>query len=44
MTDPDIRALFQHIGMPKAVRMGKDTDGSFVGYALVIAWSSDVIS
>jgi RNA recognition motif-containing protein len=35
MTEPDIRSLFSHIGVPKAVRMGKDSSGGFGGRAWV---------
>lgn len=34
MTDAEIRGLFQHIGAPKAVRLGKDNTGAFAGYYL----------
>lgn len=35
MTDAEIRSLFQHIGVPKAVRLGKDSSGVFGGRAWV---------
>jgi len=35
MTDAEIRSLFQHIGVPKAVRLGKDAAGGFGGRAWV---------
>jgi len=35
MTEPEIRGLFQHIGAPKAVRLGKDAAGGFQGRAWV---------
>lgn len=35
MTDAEIRALFQHIGVPKAVRLGRDSGGAFAGRAWV---------
>jgi len=35
MSDAEIRSLFQHIGVPKAVRIGKDSTGTFAGRAWV---------
>jgi len=35
MTDAEIRSLFQHIGVPKAIRLGRDSTGTFGGRAWV---------
>eukprot|EP00026_Physarum_polycephalum_P013366 Phypoly_transcript_13759.p1 GENE.Phypoly_transcript_13759~~Phypoly_transcript_13759.p1 ORF type:complete len:290 (+),score=43.22 Phypoly_transcript_13759:34-903(+) len=35
MAEAEIRALFNHIGVPKAVRIGKDASGGFAGRAWV---------
>jgi len=35
MAEAEIRALFHHIGVPKAVRIGKDSSGGFAGRAWV---------
>lgn len=35
ITEDEVRALFQHIGNPKAVRIGKDANSGFIGRAWV---------
>jgi len=35
MSEPEIRGLFNHIGVPKAVRIGKDANGGYAGRAWV---------
>jgi RNA recognition motif-containing protein len=35
MSEAEIRSLFQHIGVPKQVRIGRDTSGGFAGRAWV---------